>query len=1071
MTIKEAMERLKKTTGYSFVFSSTDINTKKRVSVLTENATIEDVVKQILQGQEGLIFEIKDKRIIVKKEQPVASPAQKSKVTGKVVEANGEPVVGATIRETGTSNGTITDNDGKFTLDVAADSELEISYIGYETQKLPAREGTDFIVTMKEDTQVLNEVVVIGYGITTRKEFTGSVSSLKLENSPIALVSNTNALESLKGNISGLDVGATNTAGGQPSLLIRGKSSISGENEPLIILDGTIHMGSINDINPNDIASVDVLKDATSAAAYGSRSANGVIFVTTKRGKPGKPIISLNVTGSMQNWHRQPELMKGEQYLQMICDKSGFKDYSFLTPQERENYEARRETNWLDEATRTGWMQDYQVAVSGAGEKMNYYLSTSYTDNNGIVIGDAFSRITLLSKINTDITDWLQIGVDASYTRSDYSGVGADINKAILLAPYDMMYRDAAHLLLEKYPTGHNEFENPLWGVDSDNSDDKDLRENYRINTHMLIKLPQVKGLSYRLNYLTYNDRLENGKFYHETYYVPQGPYNDDSRYSETTQRTYLGTVNGYYQNESRNSWVIDHILNYKNTFAKHSLDLTTVATRDSRVYRKDRMEGRDFLSNGNSLLGMDGLHYATIQKNNTEIIKRKNAGYFARASYSFNDAYYLTASYRRDGASVFGTNNKWGNFFAFGGAWRISQEKFMEKINFLNDMKLKLSWGRNGNQGLTPYSTLSQVAVGAAGNIVYPSGNTGLPSFGIKQTTLGNSKLGWETTDSWNMGIESSWLNNHLLVNLDVYFSRTSDQIFYRTIPVMSGFNSMYSSMGEVANKGVELNIHTVNIQNKNWTWNTGFIFWLNRNKLIHLYGEDMNNDGKEDDDFGNNLFIGHSINSIYGYKLAGIIQKDDVEYMEANGTQPGVPKYVDMDGDKMITVNDRTIIGNQDPRFKMSLSNTLSWKYLELYVMLTGTFGGNGYYQGVNNPAFLAGGGGGGQYSNNMYIPYWTEDRPNNKYPTATFQGDDRFQGLQNRTFVRLQDITLSYTFNMPRIKNIGIHTLRIFCTGKNLTTVTGWKGGDPEIGNILLSGTYPVATSLSLGANIRF
>jgi TonB-linked SusC/RagA family outer membrane protein len=1066
------MEQLKKTSGYSFVFSSIDVNTKKHVSISVENVTIEEVVKQILSGQDGLSYEIRDKKIIVKRGLPAtAATPGKEKVTGKVIDINGDPVTGATIKETGTSNGTVTDMDGRFSLEVNANAILEISYIGYETQKVQAQSGKALAVTMKEDTRILDEVVVIGYGTTTRREFTGSVTSLKLENSPVALASNTNALEFLKGNISGLDIGATNTAGGQPSVLIRGQTSISGENTPLIIVDGVIFMGIMNDINPNDVASVDVLKDATSAAAYGSRSANGVVIITTKRGKQGKPVIHLNVTGSLQNWHRQPKLMKGEQYLNMICDKSGFKDYGFLTPQERMNYEAGRETDWLNEATRTGWIQDHQIAISGAGEKMNYYLSTSRTDNQGIVIGDNFSRRTLFGKINTGITDWLQTGVDVAYAYSDYSGVGADINKAILLAPYDMVYRDADRTLLEKYPTGHNEFENPLWGVDSDNSDDKDLKKHFRMNAYLVVKLPWVEGLSYRLNYSGYVDAVQNGRFYHESYYVPVGPYDDDSRYSESTQQTYLGTANGYFQNETTNNWIVDNILNYKNTFQKHAVDLTAVATRDRWVNRKDRMEGRDFLSNGNTLLGMDGLHYATTQKNNTNIIERKNAGYFARASYSYDNACYLTGSYRRDGASVFGADNKWGNFFAFGGAWKISRAKFMEKVNFLNDMKIKLSWGRNGNQGLPPYGTLSQVAVGSAGGLVYPFGNTGLPSFGIKQTTLGNSKLAWETTDSWNTGFESTWLNNRLFIDLDIYFTRTYDQIFNRTIPVMSGFNVMSSSMGEVANRGVELSVHSVNIQKKDWRWDSNLVFWLNRNKLIHLYGEDMNNDGKEDDDLENSLFIGHSIHAIYGYKQDGIVQKDDVGYMEANNVQPGTPKYVDMDGDEIITVNDRTIVGNRDPRFKMSLSNTISWKNLEWYVMLTGTFGGKGYYQEVNNPAFLAGGGGGGQYSNNMYIPYWKEDRPSNKYPIATFQGDDRFLGVQSRAFVRLQDVTLSYSFDMPCIRKIGIQTLRVFFTGRNLATITGWKGGDPEMGNVLLSGVYPVATTFSLGTNVSF
>ena len=1071
VTVKEAMEQLKKSSGYSFVFSSADVNTKKRISISVEDAGIEEVIKQILQGQSGFSYEIQGKKIIIKKAQTgTVSSAQEGKVRGRIVDGAGEPVIGANVVVKGTTNGTITDFDGNYTIEgVPADGVLVISYIGYLSQEIPVGNQSAINVTLKEDTQLLDEVVVIGYGTTTRKDFTGSVSSMKLENSPVALVANTNALETLKGSVGGLDIGATNTAGGQPSMLVRGQNSISGNNDPLLIVDGVIFLGSLNDINPNDIATIDVLKDATSAAAYGSRSANGVIAITTKRGKSGKPVINLNMTGTMQSWHRQPEFMNGKDYLQMLHDKNGTTVES-LSAQQRANYEAGHETNWLDEISRTGWLQDYQVSVSGAGEKMNYYMSTSYTDNQGIIIGDDFSRFTMMAKISTDITDWLEVGADASYSYSDYSGAGAEYNRAVLLGPYDVMYRKGTNLL-ERFPLGSNEFENPLWKDQSGTYDNLDTRRTFRINAHAVVKLPWVKGLSYRFNYSAYMNVNDGAEFYHEGYYAPLGAYDDDSRYSAETVYSKLGSTNGYYQNTRANSWVVDNILNYKNTFGKHTIDLTAVATRDSKFDRWDKMEGRDYVANGNTNLGYNGLQYATTQKTTTGITRRRNAGYFARASYSFDDAYYLTASYRRDGASVFGADNKWGNFYAFGGAWRVTHEKFMEKVRFLNDLKLKLSWGRNGNQGIDPYGTLSEAVIGPGGGIAYPFGNSTVPSFGIKQNSLGNSGLGWETANSWNFGFESAWVNNRLFVNMDVYLSRTTDQIFNRTIPSMTGFDSMKSTMGEVANRGVEFSIHSVNIENKDWRWDTNLTFWLNRNELVHLYGEDLDGDGREDDDLGNNLFIGHSIHSIYGYKVAGIVQKDDTEYIQANGATPGNPKYVDVDGNGTIGVEDRTILGTSDPRFKMSLSNTLSWKNFELYFMLTGTFGGNGYYVSENAPAFLAGGGGGGAYSNNMYIPYWTEERPSNKYPAANFSGDGRFKGLQSRAFVRLQDITLSYTFNSAKIKNFGINNLRVFFTGKNLFTITGWENGDPELGNTILSSTYPISTNLSLGANISF
>ena len=605
---------------------------------------------------------------------------------------------------------------------MGSNSILVVSYIGYITQEIPVGKNNTLDVLLREDTETLDEVIVIGYGTTKRKDFTGSVSSVKLENSPIALSPNLNALESLKGNVSGLDIGATNSAGGEPSMQMRGQKSISGSNDPLIVVDGVIFMGSINDINPNDIASYDVLKDATSAAAYGSRSANGVIIITTKRGKTGKPVVTFNATGSMQTWQNKPDLMKGEQWLESVMARNNSSDLSWLKPQELANMEAGREINWLDASTRTGWVQDYQVAVSGAGEKMNYYLSAAYSDNQGVVIGDDYNRITALAKINTDITSWLQIGVDAAFTKSDYSGVGANIGEATQTSPYGVMYRNESEKLLEKYPYTQSSV-NALWNTDKSVRDNKDIRNNFRANAYAVVKLPWVEGLSYRFNYAGNLSKNQSGDFYYEGYFVKEGAYDDETRYSPATLQSLLASANGKINNNTTDSWVIDNILNYKNTFGKHSIDLTAVATRDRKKYEMIETTGSNFAANGNTTLGINGLHKATVQKVNMDNNQRSNIGYLGRASYSYDDRYFFTGSYRRDGASVFGVNQKWGDFFAFGGAWRLSSEKFMSSISYLDDLKLKLSWGKNGNQGLDPYGTLSTINNGASGGVRYEFG------------------------------------------------------------------------------------------------------------------------------------------------------------------------------------------------------------------------------------------------------------------------------------------------------------------------------------------------------------
>ena len=952
---REVIREIEKVSDYRFFYNDNLSGLNTKISVSAQGENIRDVLEQI-KSQAQITYIIKENnQIVLFAPGYVSSSTQQNtrKITGIIKDQSGEPVIGANIVEKGTTNGTITDIDGEYSLEVGSNSILVVSYIGYITQEIPVGKNNTLDVLLREDTETLDEVIVIGYGTTKRKDFTGSVSSVKLENSPIALSPNLNALESLKGNVSGLDIGATNSAGGEPSMQMRGQKSISGSNDPLIVVDGVIFMGSINDINPNDIASYDVLKDATSAAAYGSRSANGVIIITTKRGKTGKPVVTFNATGSMQTWQNKPELMKGEQWLESVMARNNSSDLSWLKPQELANMEAGREINWLDASTRTGWVQDYQVAVSGAGEKMNYYLSASYTESGGVIKGDDYERVSVLAKIDTDITSWLQIGLDAAYTRTDYSGLGANIWSATILSPYAMMYRPNG--MLEAIPDGTRGRGNPLWGIDDESKKENvDFRDNLRANAYAVVKCPWISGLSYRFNYAGNLNYRKSGDFTHESYNVPVGSYDDDSRYSVATQNSYLSSAGGHIENERTTSHVIDNILNYNQTFGKHNIDLTAVATRDYKKYEYQKLSGSDFAANGNTVLGLNGLHYATTQKISLNNWKQTNVGYFGRASYSFSDTYYLTASYRRDGSSVFGVNNKWGNFGAVGGAWRITNESFMKKVEFLNDLKLKLSWGKNGNQGLDPYGTLSTINNGASGGVRYEFGGSDI-IYGLNQKALGNANLGWETTESWNTGFESAWLGSRLFVDLDLYFSKTTDQIFTRDIPVMTGFKNMKSSMGQVNNRGVELTIRSVNIDTQDWYWTTNLTFWLNRNKLIHLYGEDLDGDGREDDDISNSRFIGKPLGAIYGYLQDGIVQETDVEYMKANGATPGIPKYKDMDNDGVITSADRIILGYSTPNFKLNMSNTITYKNWDLYFMLTGTFGGGGYYQKSNKGAYF--------------------------------------------------------------------------------------------------------------------
>ena len=1073
-SLKDVFREIEKQSEFTFLYNNSKIDVDKEVNANFQFVKVEDILNKVLNGT-GIAYVVIEKQVVLAGKDQLSSEIEAAqqpvrKVTGKVNDQSGASLPGVAVVVTGTTNGTITDTDGNFSIsNIPEDAILQFSFVGMKTQKISVQGKKVIDLVMEEDKLALDEVIVIGYGTAKRQDFTGSVSSLKIENSPISLAPNLNALESLKGNVAGLSIGATNTAGGQPAMDIRGQNSISGSNDPLIVLDGIIYLGSLGDINPNDIASFDILKDAVSSSAYGSRSANGVIAITTKKGTIGKPVITFNVSSGVETWQNQPVMMKGKEWMDVVNARTFYPagTTNWMKTAELANLAAGSETVWLDQVTRTGVIQDYQIAVSGAGQNVNYYLSSSYNDVKGIVLGDDYTRISLLGKVNTTITNWLKVGLDGSYSRRDYSGFAANIGEAQTENPYGAMFRDDKGNL-EKYPYEQSSI-NPLWGVNDGTRDNKDVRNNFRLNAYAVIDVPWVKGLNFRINVLANLDQNQSGNFYYENYYIKEGY--GLARYEPSTVVGFLSSANGNIDNNKTFSYVFDNILNYKNTFKKHSVEATVVATRDYRRYEQVNSTGSDFASNGNTTLGMWGLAKATIQKVNVNIDERANIGYLGRLSYSYNDKYFFTSSYRRDGASVFGANNKWADFAALGSAWKITNEDFMKSFKPLNSLKLKLSWGQNGNQGIGPYATLSTIANGTSGDIRYEYSNAqGIIKYGLFQNALGNSDLGWESTDTWNTGFESIWLDNRLFADVDVYFSQTTNQIFTRNIPVMTGFKTILASMGQVDNSGLELTLKSINVKSKDLNWSTSVTYWKNNNKLVHLYGEDKNGDGKEDDDISNSLFIGKSLGAIYGFEQEGMVQADDAAYITLTGAAPGAPKYKDIDGIAGITAADRKILGYNKENFRLNISNTVNYKNFELYAMVTGTFGGNNYFLKSNTAAYMTSGT--GRYNDNMTSkPYWTAENKSNVYPSAYFSGDGRYQALQSRGFVRVQDVSLSYSFKQPWVKAANINSLKVFLSAQNLATFTNWFGGDPETGTSVRQNTFPVPSTYTIGANISF
>lgn len=982
--------------------------------------------------------------------------AQDRQIKGTVVDKNGAPLAGVGIMVKGTTNGTMSDLDGTFSLGVPDDAVIEVSCLGFQTQETSVSGKVSLAITMEEDSQLLEGSVVIGYGTVKRTNFTGSVASYSVGDGPVANVPKTSALEMLRGIAPGITLSQSGIAGASPSIQVRGQKSISGGSDPLIVLDGVIFKGDITDIDPNSIETMSVMKDATSLASYGSQAANGVITITSKKGERGKPTVDFRGSVALVEQNYTPELRNGAQYVELINARRGEAagSTSWMDPIQLARYEAGQETDWIDYVSQTGVQQEYGVSVSGGGEGMNYYVGTSYSDLTNFIKGNRFIRNTVTARINTNISKYVSAGFNFNWANTKDDGVRPSYTR--YFSPYGNPLMDDG-VTMRKYILGAAQETaiNPLWNIY--NGVDAELRGNSAtLGGHVTVQIPWVKGLSYKLtgNYSVRN--MQTRRFTHEMNFIQP----TDEEYTTAVFDKYLSQANGYINNRKGVDWVLDNILTYDREIGDHYINATLVYTMDSALREGSYVSGSDFSEIGNTSLGFYGLANAkTHEIEEIAYTLHNDIGYLARANYSYKNKYHLNASFRRDGSSVFGASHKWGNFPAVGVAWTISDEGFMKEASWLDYLKLKASWGKNGNQSLAPYGTLSRMDMGKTGGIVGYFG--GKPVFGEAMTTLGNPDLGWETTTSWNFGLESDFLDRRMHLEVDAYTSRTTDQIFNRTIPVMgSGITRQSATMGQVNNWGVEASLRAQIMKTSDIDWSATLNYTINRNKLVELYG-----DGK--DDIVNNLFIGHSLGAIYGYVWDGVVQETDTDYMAANGVTPGDIKNRDLTGEGVISADDRTILGYEKENFRMSLSTTFRWKDLTVYALFNGVFSGNGYGMARNNGAYLSYTEG-MMYLNTVNHPYWTPENKSNVYPKAWNAAGD-LTALQPYGFVRLQDLNVSYNVKAGFLKKAGIKGLQVFVSGQNLFFIApGWEYSDPEVRSFQ---SQQLRRTYTFGINLRF
>ena len=1046
-------------------------------------------------------------------EQAVQNVQQSGIVKGQVTDKNGEAVIGATIKVKGVENaGTVTDFDGNFDLKSAPPSgTLVVSYVGFKTKEVAYKNGQSVKIVIEEDSETLQEVVVVGYGTMRKKDLTGSV--VQIDPSKLA-DQNPGSVQDLLRGTPGLQIGFDSSAKGSgASIQLRGQNSLytdGSHNSPLIILDGMQFAGELSEINPDDIEQIDVLKDASSAAIYGAKAASGVIIITTKKGKQGKPIInvSMNLAANTkaayrdvfsaseymtyrEDWYKAQTygyredgtwgyygkdsgiptgyydninniskygltqdqwasngpktLQAGESMLSLYARRMGFDADAALV---MENFLAGKTYDWNDATFRTGFNQDYNASISGATDRVNYYLGFGYLKNQGAIQGDDYHAYRANMKLNAKITDWLEVGANVNFQdRSDTSSpvpLGSNYwdNNQLRESPYALRF-DADGNELQYPRTG-----NPTNGGYNYHFQQQyiDLEKGYTVlNTIFNAKITLPFGFTYQFNI------APRYQWFYDRYWMSAELPN-----STPADR-------GVNRNSSKTfNWNLNNTLTWDRTFADlHHFTVTLVQEAEENRYWSDNISARNITPT--DVLGFHYISGANKEQSSfsTNDTHYTAAAYLGRLFYGFMDRYMLTATVRRDGYSAFGQNNPWANFWSLGASWVLSEEKFAQNWKWLNMAKLRLSYGTNGNRSLSDtYLALSNLANGGL-YAYYKYGSTSQEVLNaLSVSRLGNPNLEWEKTSSWNFGLDFSVLDRRFSGSIDVYHKRTHDMIMAQRLPNFTGFSSITTNLGEVTNSGFEITLRSTNINTKDFKWNTSLGFSYNKNKIKHLYYE-YDEDGKEMDDTSNGWFIGKPIGEIWYWETDGIWQADEAEQAALVNQKPGDPKVINhyTEDDKILEDGTRVPVYNDKDRvYQGTTQPPIYWNMRNDFEYKDFTFSFSMYsYMGHKSRAgyWLNGDNSGSMFTqtcNTYKKEYWTPENPTNEYARLNAVGPSGVTGIEkvyNRSFVRLDNITLGYTLPRDITNKLGIQRVHVTAGINNVFTIDSWEYGDPETG----------------------
>jgi TonB-linked SusC/RagA family outer membrane protein len=953
-------------------------------------------------------------------------------VRGTVVAGQtSEPVPNANVVVAGTRLGTQSNDRGEFTLRVPnANDTLVVTRLGYAPARLPLAGQTLVTVRLERTAVTLSEIVTVGYGTQKRSDITGSVTSInseRLENKP-----NVSVAQALEGSLPGVNV-TTSGAGAEQSIdiQIRGRNSISASTSPLLVVDGIPYNGSLSEINPNDIQSIEVLKDASSTAIYGSRGSNGVILITSKRGTDGKPTVSYAGYVGTANYANVPRLMNAQEFADFKCVRinAGQNCGTALTATETKNLAAGVNTDWLDVATRGGSTQQHDVSVRGGSADTKYFLGGSYLGVNGIGRGDRIDRTTVRANLDQKLWSWLTVGTNTQVSNMDRGGRAAGFESAFYANPLLTPYDASGNIAVVPWPEDPVTV-NPL---DALNAVDDDVNKRLFSSNYLRLTVPRVKGLTFSMN-----GGLDIANREQATYW---GLNTNAGR-----------SVNGQSSvaNTDRNDWTWENIARYQRGFGKHNLDFTGLYSRQGSELEVNGVNGTGYpndVLNFRSTVPLLAVPVVTSTQYNL-------VSQMGRLNYGYDERYLATFTVRRDGYSGFGANNKYGVFPSAALAWNAANEKFFPWKDAVNTLKVRLSYGQNGNQAVSPYRTLAQLD-----DRSYLNGDT--PAAGYIPVTLGNPDLKWETTTSGNVGVDLGLWNDRVHATIDAYRSNTRDLLLSRTISSVHGITSITQNIGKTANKGVELQLSTVNVDRggarRGFRWQTDFNISANRNRIVDLYG-----DGK--DDLANGWFIGQPIDVNYSYKFAGVWQVADSAQAASFGAKPGWVRVQDTNGDGKIDAADRTIIGSLQPSYTAGLQNQFRYRGFTL----------SGYLytvQGVTRSNILLGTN--QVFSdvrrNTVLRTYWTRANPIDTYPeNSNVSNPLSVPFYEDASFIRLRDLSLAYDLPSSFARRVGASGARVYVNGRNLWTHTEWTGLDPELTS---QRAIPLERTVTGGINVTF